>query len=194
MSATNHTPNMSAKRQQIINAAFDLFSANGFFATGVDLIMRTANVSKRTLYKYFPTKNDLILAVLEYYRSDYKERLKKLIGRNDYSPREKILAIFDDAGSWFGNANFHGCLAVNAMAEYSGKDHQIENSCQCFKEWERNMLQELASELGAHQPEQLAFKLFVLLEGMAATAQVNNSAPPVDMSKMASELIDGAIA
>ncbi|MEE9395627.1 MAG: helix-turn-helix domain-containing protein, partial [Methylococcales bacterium] len=41
------------KRLQIVEAAFKLFKERGFYATGVDLIMRTANVSKRTLYKYF---------------------------------------------------------------------------------------------------------------------------------------------
>ena len=48
----------SPKKRQIVEAAFNLFKARGFYATGVDLIMQTANVSKRTLYKYFPTKND----------------------------------------------------------------------------------------------------------------------------------------
>ena len=56
----------SPKRRQIVETAFKLFKARGFYATGVDLIMQTANVSKRTLYKYFPTKNDLIVAVLDY--------------------------------------------------------------------------------------------------------------------------------
>jgi len=36
------------KKRQIVKAAYDLFKARGFYATGVDLIMQTANVSKRT--------------------------------------------------------------------------------------------------------------------------------------------------
>jgi AcrR family transcriptional regulator len=115
-------PKKSIKRLQIIQAAFKLFTENGFYATGVDLIMRQANVSKRTMYIYFPTKNDLIVAVLEFYRANYEQGLTDLLARNDLSNREKIIAIFEDAGNWFENRQFHGCLAVNAMGEFSGKD------------------------------------------------------------------------
>ena len=64
----NQRRGRSSKRDQMVEAAYNLFRENGFYATGVDLIMRTANVSKRTLYKYFPSKNDLIVAVLDYPR------------------------------------------------------------------------------------------------------------------------------
>ena len=73
----------SPKRCQIVEAAFKLFKARGFYATGVDLIMQTANVSKRTLYKYFPTKNDLIVAVLDYYRTTYADYLDLILNQKD---------------------------------------------------------------------------------------------------------------
>jgi AcrR family transcriptional regulator len=57
-----------------VEAAFKLFTENGFYATGVDLIMHESKVSKRTMYVYFPTKNDLIVAVLEFYRADYERK------------------------------------------------------------------------------------------------------------------------
>ncbi len=181
--------NRGLKRDQIIQAAFELFRENGFYATGVDLIMRTAKVSKRTLYKYFPTKNELIISVLEYYRSEYKKHLTDLLDRSDQSGRKKILSIFEDAEKWFGDTQFHGCLAVNAMAEFSGKDAAIEDSCQCFKRWELGMLERLAREAGARESKQLAFKLFILLEGMASIAQVSNGKSPVDITQMADRLV-----
>jgi len=179
----------SPKRKQIIEAAFQLFKDNGFYATGVDLIMRTANVSKRTLYKYFPSKNELIVAVLEHYRSTYKEHLHALLDHEDMDSREKILTIFDDAMIWFDDTNFHGCLAVNAMGEFSGKNQAIENSCICFKHWEIDVLGNLTKDLDRRNPDELAHKLFVLLEGMSAIAQVTKGSYPVDMTKMADEII-----
>ena len=178
------------KRLQIVEAAFKLFKTNGFYATGVDLIMRNANVSKRTMYKYFPSKNDLIVAVLDYYRSTYKDHLQLLLDHDGMNNQEKILAIFDDAMGWFEETNFHGCLAVNAMAEFAGKDQAIEDSCLCFKRWEIEVLSNLTKELDANSPDELAYKLFVLLEGMSAIAQVVRGVYPVDMTKMANEVIE----
>jgi AcrR family transcriptional regulator len=178
------------KKQQIVEAAFKLFKARGFYATGVDLIMQTANVSKRTLYKYFPTKNDLIVAVLDYYRTTVAEHLNQILHRKDITSRGKILAIFEDAKQWFEDTNFHGCLAVNAMGEFSGKDSAIENSCIRFKRWEIEVLRSLTKDIGSQQPDELAYKLFVLLEGMSSIAQVTKGTSPVDMTAMANEIIE----
>jgi AcrR family transcriptional regulator len=180
----------SQKRRQIVEAAFKLFKARGFYATGVDLIMQTASVSKRTLYKYFPTKNDLIVAVLDYYRTTYAEHLNQILHQKDNSSREKILAIFEDAKQWFEDINFHGCLAVNAMGEFSGKDQAIENSCIRFKRWEIEVLQTLSKDIDSKQPDELAYKLFVLLEGMSSIAQVTKGTCPVDMTAMVNEIIE----
>lgn len=180
----------SQKKRQIVEAAFKLFKARGFYATGVDLIMQTASVSKRTLYKYFPTKNDLIVAVLDYYRTTYVEYLNQILNQKDNSSREKILAIFEDAKQWFEDINFHGCLAVNAMGEFSGKDQAIENSCIRFKRWEIEVLQTLSKDIDSKQPDELAYKLFVLLEGMSSIAQVTKGTCPVDMTAMANEIIE----
>ena len=180
----------SQKKRQIVEAAFKLFKARGFYATGVDLIMQTASVSKRTLYKYFPTKNDLIVAVLDYYRTTYAEHLNQILHQKDNSSREKILAIFEDAKQWFEDINFHGCLAVNAMGEFSGKDQAIENSCIRFKRWEIEVLQTLSKDIDSKQPDELAYKLFVLLEGMSSIAQVTKGTCPVDMTAMVNEIIE----
>lgn len=178
------------KKQSIIEAAFRLFKRNGFYATGVDLIMREAAVSKRTLYKYFPTKNELIVAVLQHYRIVYQQHIEDLLGNGNMNAREKIGAIFIDAATWFGDVNFHGCLAVNAIGEFAGKDRAIETSCREFKQWELGVLIELCRAMSADQADQLAYKLFVLLEGMSAIAQVKQGPVPVNMLAVAEHIID----
>ena len=183
-------PKKSIKRLQIIQAAFKLFTENGFYATGLDLIMHQASVSKRTMYIYFPTKNDLIVAVLEFYRANYEQGLTDLLARNDLSNREKIIAIFEDAGNWFENRQFHGCLAVNAMGEFSGKDPKIENACRDFKTWELDVFRKLTKGLPVMYPNDLAFKLLVLLEGMGAIAQVMKQPCPIDIKQMVNDLMD----
>lgn len=48
-------------RDAIQDAATRLFLASGFQAVGVDEIAAAAEVSKRTLFKYFPSKEDLVI-------------------------------------------------------------------------------------------------------------------------------------
>ena len=184
---------MTAKKDQIIETAFQLFSENGFYATGVDLIMKTAGISKRTMYKYFPTKVNLIIAVLDYYRETYKEKMAGLLERNDISAKEKILAIFGEVQGWTADQSFHGCIAVNAMSEYEGKDKGIEQSCHTFKEWQLDMLNNLCQQMGAQKPLELGYKLFVLMEGMASIAMVRKKEPPIDITQLAEQLVDEAL-
>ena len=169
------------KKEQIIHTAFDLFSVNGFYATGVDRIMATAGVSKRTLYKYFPTKNDLIVAVMDFYRDGFKQKMRAILGQRELSPEEKIRDIFSWVLTQFDNPSFHGCLVISAMGEFDGKDEDIVCSCQSFKKWELGMFYKLAQEFGARDLDALSYTLFVLFEGLLSAAQVMGKEPPVDI-------------
>ena len=53
------------KRQQIFDAAVIEFMENGFKATSMDGISTRANVSKRTVYNHFPSKEILFEAIIE---------------------------------------------------------------------------------------------------------------------------------
>ena len=71
------------------------------------------------------------------------------------------------------------------MGEFAGKNEAIENTCRQFKQWELGVLTELCRVRGAELPEQLGYKLFVLLEGVSAIVQVSKGgASPVDMLAM----------
>ena len=58
---------IEGKRLEIVKFAFDRFYDGGFHATGMEAAMAGSGISKRTLYKYFPSKEDLIEAVLRLY-------------------------------------------------------------------------------------------------------------------------------
>ena len=177
------------KKEQIITAAFDLFSKNGFYATGVDRIMATAKVSKRTLYKYFPTKNALIVAVMDFYRDGFKDKMRGLLGLEKATAEEKILKIFEEAVLWFDDPNFHGCLVINAMGEFADKDDGIITSCQSFKKWELGMFYKLAQEMDVSDPDGLSYTLFILFEGLLSAAQVMRKEPPVDIIEVVRKIL-----
>jgi AcrR family transcriptional regulator len=56
---------LAARRQQILDAARTCFLRNGFHATSMQDVIRAANLSVGAVYRYFPSKNDLITALAE---------------------------------------------------------------------------------------------------------------------------------
>ena len=55
----------SQRREHLVATAVDLFSEHGFHATGIDAILAKAGVSKKTLYRHFRSKDELLVAVLD---------------------------------------------------------------------------------------------------------------------------------
>lgn len=55
---------MPAGKKKVLAAALELFSNNGFHATTTAKIAQLAGVSEGTIYKYFPSKNELLKQLL----------------------------------------------------------------------------------------------------------------------------------
>lgn len=52
------------KHEAILTAAVDEFQRNGFAGTSMDQVAATANVSKRTVYNHFASKDELFMAIV----------------------------------------------------------------------------------------------------------------------------------
>ena len=61
------TPRAEAKRAQIRAAAQQLFLEGGYAGTSTDAIARAAGVSKETLYRHYPSKDELLTDVLRHF-------------------------------------------------------------------------------------------------------------------------------
>lgn len=181
----------SSKRDILIDTARDLFIAQGFHAVGVDTILKKAGISKRTLYKYFRSKEDLILAVIRHYDETFRNYLMREVEARGDTAYEQLLAIFDVAEQWFSEANFHGCIAVKAIGEYSEKNKAIQRSCEEFVRLIGEYMEGLATQAGARDPERLAEKLVLLFEGAIVMAVVSGKPKVAQQAKaMARRCVD----
>jgi len=82
------------KRQKIVRAALALFSRQGYAATSVGCIAIEAEVGKGTIYEYFSTKGDiLVAAVMEWIRKLEMRYLKHLETIED--PVERLKAFVE---------------------------------------------------------------------------------------------------
>ena len=183
-----------SKREQLIQAALELFAKNGIHATGVDSIVAQSGVTKKTLYAHFRTKEELVLAVLRHYDGLARNEFMRRVESGGTTPRARLLAIFDVAQHWFQQNNFYGCLFVNTIGEYSGKDTPIRQICKEYKKLLKDYIHSLCKQAGAKDPQGLAEELALLLEGATVTAQVSQNPKTARIAKRAAKaLIDKAI-
>src|SRR5690242_2912543 len=106
-------------RERILDTAYELFSRHGTRAVGVDRIIAECGIAKMTLYRNFPSKDELILAFLdqraERWTQEWLQAEAVRAGGGD--PAQRLLAVFDTFDGWFRQADFEGCSFINVMLE-----------------------------------------------------------------------------
>ncbi|WP_051228931.1 TetR/AcrR family transcriptional regulator [Paludibacterium yongneupense] len=106
-------PAGASARERILLTAHALFYRDGIRATGIDRIIAQASVTKVTLYRHFPSKDDLVLAFLEYRHRQWMEWFAAALSRNGGD----IGALVPTLGEWFADEGFRGCAFINSAAE-----------------------------------------------------------------------------
>lgn len=169
MSSTYGNPE---KRQHIVETAYALFKRDGFHATGIDKIIAEADVAKMTMYRHFPSKDGLIVEVLDWRARRFERQLDQLAGG---TPEEKIAAVFDWYGRWFQSPNFHGCLFAHALAEYGDPAHPVFKAASDQKNsLKRRVGRILEEKMPGDCAESIATALLALIEGATLLAQMGH--------------------
>src|ERR1700722_20756864 len=177
-------------RERIERAAAQLFYRNGIHATGVELIAQQANVSKRTLYQHFASKNDLVDNYLRAADARGVGPGKRLTDTS-LPARERLLGIFEGTR----REVLRGCPFHNAAVESAGSLASTDKIVRTHKREFTRHLVDVAREAGVADPHLLGQQLAVLFEGGTALAtSLNDSAPYVHARAAAATLIDAALA
>ena len=182
----SHKTAAPSPAERILAAADRLFYLHGIRAVGVDAVAAEAGVSKRTLYNYYATKDDLIAAYLV-------ARFQQ-VAPSDAPAREQLLGYFDHLERRFASADYRGCPYVNAVAELCDPKHPATGIALQFKEQRRQWMRALLERLGANDPEALATQLQLLVEGATAANLVRGDPALARAARKAAEvLIDASV-
>lgn len=158
-------------RQRILDTAYDLFSRRGIRAVGVDEIRERADVAKATLYRHFPSKDDLVLAFLAQREELWtREWVEAEARRRGDTPEEQLVAIFDAFDEWFHRDDFEGCSFINVLLEWADRDHPIGAASVLHLANIRSFLTTLATEAGLREPETFAHSWHILMKGSIVAA------------------------
>lgn len=176
-------------QERILQAASDLFYNQGIKATGVDAIVKLAGTNKMTLYKYFPSKDDLVLAFLRKRDADFTSWFVEQIDSRADQPKDKLLAIFDIIGEWLEIPEFRGCAFINAAAEFPVEGNPVHQVSAEFYDQFRNYIGELAGQCGIAAPDSLAVQLSLLVEGAIVSEQMKRHSGAAGQAKQAAKIL-----
>ena len=178
MSAAQPPPLLSAQsaapsqvRDRILAAAYELFSRHGIRAVGIDAIIHHSGVAKMTLYRHFPSKEDLVLAFLDQRWSLWTGGwLTNELERRATTARDRLLAIFDVFDDWFRTPGFEGCAFINVMLETTDADSPVRRATVGYLKQTREYVEGLARAAGVADPVGFAAQWHMLMKGSIVTA------------------------
>ncbi len=178
----------SLKRQEIVDRAYRLFYDGGFHATGVDAVMADTGISKRTLYKYFPSKEHLVEAVLAKYAGAVDGLLFKPALKRSDDPRGQIRALFDVRREMMEASACQGCLAMKAAGEYAGKHEGITANGARSSQYIEGRFVALCEKAGMVDAGLRGRQINLLFQGAIQTSQMRGNTETFDAAKQALEL------
>lgn len=159
----------SRMRDYILEAAGDLFSRQGFNSTSVDNIAAQAQVAKVTLYKYFKSKE---LLIIEYLREQNAKLWEKLAeSPQQENARAELESMVLSLLEVIADKDFKGFASLNAGVEFPQLDNPVNQISQEFSRQLREQIAGLATRAGIKQAEALALQLALVIEGASITAR-----------------------
>ncbi|MFG0253358.1 MAG: TetR/AcrR family transcriptional regulator [Phycisphaerales bacterium JB038] len=178
-------PNTDTK-DRILDAAADLFWKQGYTATGVAQILKAADAKSGSLYYFFPTKEDLLLAVLE----RYKDLLWPLVIQPAFErvsdPIERIFAVLDGYRRMLLSTKCRSGCPIGNLALELADTHPAarELIAENFTGWRQAIegcLDEAAERLPADVDRmQLAAYILTVLEGGLMQAKTYRALEPFE--------------
>ena len=159
-------------RDRLIEAATNLYYECGIHAVGLDRILAEVGVTKTTFYNHFESRDELAVEVIR--RRDKWEletSYNEIEERADGDPKQMLLTMFDVLDEWFTGADYRGCLFINAAFEFPNPHDPVHQAAAAHKLAQREQIRKTAKRAGVADPEGLADRWMVLMEGALTVRQ-----------------------
>ena len=177
-------------RERILDSAYQLFSRRAIRDVGVDEVIEQARVAKATLYRHFPSKDDLVMAFLE--RREQRWTLAWVEAearRRGTTPEEQLLAIFELFDEWFQLDDFEACSFINVLLEM-GPTHPAGQASVRHLANIRTVVARLAEEAALRDPASFAHSWHILMKGSIVSATEGDAQAAQRAQSMARLLIE----
>ena len=146
---------------RILDAATQLFYADGIRAVSADKIIAAAGTTKVTFYRHFPTKEELVVAYLREQSARFRARTAGL----SPDPCTGLRQLAEAMGAEACVPGFRGCPFINAAAEYPQASSPVRGAVDEHRRWFHALVSARVAALGAAAPDRLADQLVMLRDG-----------------------------
>ena len=167
--------------EHIALVAAELFYREGIHLVGVDRVAAEAEVTKRTLYRHFRSKDELVAAALR--------RSPRMSFPREGAPEERIAGAFRTMVEFVRNNAYRGCPYIIASAELADPRHPGRAVVRDFVLKRRAWFRNRAAEAGARDPDLLAEQLDVLFDGALASAAKRGDTAPAEAALIAAQTL-----
>jgi AcrR family transcriptional regulator len=171
----------SEARDRILGTADRLFYEHGVRAVGIDRVIAEADIAKATLYAHFPSKDDLILAVLRHREKNVLEFFREAMER--HGKKTPLRAFFAVLKEWFESPGFRGCAFQNAAIELADPKHPGAEFVRGHKQRFFELLKGIVEETIGRPAGKLAPAVSLLVEGAIVTAVVRGTPDAADVAR-----------
>lgn len=185
-------------RERLLDAAMRLFAEKGYLATSVAEILQQAGANSGSLYHYFPTKQDLLIAVLERYQHGIYPMLLEPAWRHIPDPVDRIFALLQVYRRLLDtSACTYGCPIGSLALELHEPDPPVRERLGAnFEAWTaavERCLSEAADRLPADlDRRELATLVLTTMEGGVMLARTQRRLEPFDTAvRQLRRYIDG---
>jgi AcrR family transcriptional regulator len=188
--ASELTVSQVATRAKILDAAAELFYARGVHAVGVNEIAARARASKLSMYRYFPSKSELVEAML----SEHSDRIHAWLERETAAAApgpDRLLAVFDLLMRWFAEPGYHGCTVLNTVTD-TRPDPAVAAIARRHLTRYRELLTARANQAGLPDAPVLARQLLLLIEGASVVTSIDGTAAAGLDARRAAEVLMAA--
>ena len=161
-------------REKILSVADELFYQQGIRAVGVDTIIAKSEVAKTTLYKYFPSKDYLVVAYLESRNQLFWKLLEERLKQYSDSPKRQLLEIFIWIDSLLDCDDSYGCPFLIVASEFPELDYPGHQIAITHKLRMQSRIKELIKLMKIKEAEELSAALLMLIDGAFAERRLFN--------------------
>ena len=179
-----------SSRERLLEAAATLTYRDGV-NIGVEALCKAAGVSKRSMYQWFESKDELLAASLRERATAYVATLLPP-AEDNRSPRERILHVFEQVELQSGAPEFRGCPYLAVQIELKDQSHPASRVAHQVKENLTAFFRAEAEQGGASDPDLLARQLSLVFDGASARAGIGVEKLPGLIAPTVATLLDAA--
>lgn len=161
-------------RERILLTAHALFYRDGIRATGIDRVIAESGVTKVTFYRHFPSKNELILAFLDYRHQRWIRWFRDALHRHGGFAGEGVRALPAALTEWLSDPAYRGCAFINTAVELGGSLPQAIELARSHKADMTLLIVELLPPSASRDLDAQAIAL--LVDGAIVRAQLDQAA------------------